>query len=131
MDIKQAAAGPVVVQEGGALDGEWPLLPMRETLPLLREYFPGKDAACVTIFELYSWAQNEQGSSYVLLLSQRQRDPSATRDAIERMGALIDRIKLARLILSESMVSGEEVAEDDDGALGEADDAKKPSPATG
>lgn len=109
MDIKTTTGSGIVAH---LRDGKrsFPLLAV-EDLGDLQAHVPGEDQRFVTIFELHKWAQTPAGCDEVILASLRRDDPTATIEQARAVDtALVNRVRLARAIMSESLMSGEEAA---------------------
>ena len=114
MDLKATTGGKTVVR-GRNGSQEFSALAV-EDLGDLQSHVPGEDARFVTVFELWRWAQTAQGCDHVIHASMRRDDPNATIQQARSVGTLLERVQIARRIISESMVSGEEEPAEDDNA---------------
>ena len=117
MDIKTASGGVIRAKTRRGHERFDPLTV--GDLGDLQSSVPGEDQRFVTIFQLHQWSQTPKGADEVVLASMRRRDPNATIKDVAKVGSVLDRVQLARLIMSESLTNGEEPEED------EADNAPK------
>lgn len=106
MDINIASGGPIVVRGLKGGDRVFARLLM-EDLGVLQAHVPG-DHRFVTVFELNDFAQTHLGADQVLLLSLRRDDPAATAADVRKLGSLLQRVELARVLMGEVLTTGED-----------------------
>lgn len=126
MELAKAAGSSIYVRGFAGRDWHLPLLTVADLGELQRQVPLPAGRAFSTIFEISEWARTIDGSHAVLLRSFA-RSPNPVNSAeLEKIGSPAQRIKLATMLVVESLISGEEDVEP-------ADKQKKspPSPGTG
>lgn len=110
MDLKVAAGRNISIAGIKAnADVEFGRLRM-EDLATLQEMIPGKPPF-VTIFELARYAETHTGCDQVLLLARRRVNSDETLEDVRALSAsILQRVEIARLVMAETLTTGEDGA---------------------
>ena len=114
MDLNIAAGGKIVVEGLTPQPVEFGRLRMTD-LADLTAAIPG-DSRFVTVYELARYAETLTGCDRVLLAARRRVEPGADDAWVASLGSLLQRVKIAQVVMAESLTTGE-----DEVLLAEAD----------
>ena len=106
MDLSIAAGGKIVVEGLTPQPVEFGRLRMAD-LADLTATIPG-DNRFISVYDLARYAETLTGCDRVLLTARQRIDPKADDAWVTSLGSILQRVKIAQVVMAESLTTGED-----------------------